>query len=422
MDRFRRGEAAAFSEAAPTRPLRVGYVSGPSDADGIYEDLRSNRPRTYFGTNYMRQFLLLMDELGADALIETWHGAAKYRRKIGRHVFNNVPQHARRGSLYHLQNILHMTGVLWRQLLFQPDVIVLTGKQEYWWVLAPLRLTRTRFIASLHSVIWPPFLRLKRHYEALLFLNQHLILRHLDAVVATSKRIADQFAELAGDSGIPLFDHLPTWDRQQFEGVTPADRLPPSPFAVMFTGRIERDKGIYDLVEIAAQLNRERPGEFIFHVCGDGTELERVRRLIEDERLNDVVLLHGYCAPDRMKAVMSTCHAAIVPTRTDCPAGFEMTCAEAILCGRPLVTSAVAPAIDYLRPASIEVPPEDVPAYKRAIVKLKDDPVLYREKREACAGLREQFFSYENSWDFAMREAFATLSPRQLQSTPVTPR
>jgi glycosyltransferase involved in cell wall biosynthesis len=315
-----------------------------------------------------------------------------------------------------------MLGILWRLLLFRPDVVVLTGKQEYWWLLSPLRLTGTRFVASLHSVIWTPFHRLKRHYKALIFLNQHLILRHLAAVAATSKRISEQFAELTRGAHIPLFNHLPTWEPEQFDGVTPADQLSSEPFSIMFMGRIERDKGVYDLLGIAALLQRERPGEFEFHVCGDGTELPQVLKLVAEEGLGDVVRLHGYCPPDRMKEVMSGCHAAIVPTRTDCPAGFEMTCAEAILCGRPLITSAVAPAIDYLRPATIEVPPEDVAGYKEAIAELKDDAGLYRRKHEACAGLRQQFFSYENSWDHAMREAFAAALPAAMRRPLVTPR
>lgn len=395
------------------RRLRVGYVSGPSDADRIYEDLKSDSPRSYFGTNYMRQFLLLMEELEAEAVIETWHGDRRYRRKIDNFTFNNIPQIQTRGLGFHLQHIAHMLGILIRFLSYRPDVVVLTGNQEYWWVLAPMRLTGTRFVASFHSVIWPPFLSLKRHYRLLLRLNQHLILRHLSAAVSTSRKISEQFRQLAGQysAHIPLFEHLPTWQPQEFDGIAPADQLGREPFATMFMGRIERDKGVYDLVQIARELHEARPGEFEFHLCGDGTSFSDLSRAVDNQQLGNVVHLHGYCPPERMKAVMGKCHAVIVPTRIDCPAGFEMTCAEAILGGRPLITSAVAPALDYLQPASIEVPPEDADAYREAIVRLKDDRNLYRTKQEATAALRDQFFAYENSWDRAMRLAFADLLP-----------
>jgi glycosyltransferase involved in cell wall biosynthesis len=100
-------------------------------------------------------------------------------------------------------------------------------------------------------------------------------------------------------------------------------------------------------------------------------------------------------------------HAVIVPTRSDFVAGFEMTCAEAILSGRPLITSAVCPAVDYLGPATIEVPPDAIEEYKRAIVRLKDESALFEAKRDASRTLSAQFFDQANSWDVAMRGALA---------------
>src|SRR5205085_203619 len=148
------------------------------------------------------------------------------------------------------------------------------------------------------------------------------------------------------------------------------------------------DKGVFDLIEIADQLRTERPHEFEFHLCGDGGELEKIRETVARRGLSEVFHVHGYCKPERLKALLSGCHAVVVPTRTDFAAGFEMTCAEAILSGRPLVTSAVAPAIDYVRPATVEVPPDDVASYKAAFVELKDNPVLYAQKRNATGPLR----------------------------------
>jgi glycosyltransferase involved in cell wall biosynthesis len=136
--------------------------------------------------------------------------------------------------------------------------------------------------------------------------------------------------------------------------------------------------------------------------------------------LEDVIYLHGYCTPDRLKKVMSDCQAVIVPTRSDFAAGFEMTCAEAILGGRPLITSAVCPALHYLGEAAIEVPPDDAEQYKNAIVQLKDDKDLYSAKREASHSLRGQFFDHSNSWEVAMRRVLARVQPNLLRTTPIS--
>jgi glycosyltransferase involved in cell wall biosynthesis len=226
-------------------------------------------------------------------------------------------------------------------------------------------------------------------------------------VVSTSRAISEQFTELVGDKRIPLFEHLPSYEASQFADIAPPVPASGRPFRVLFTGRIEANKGVYDVVEIARQLARERPGEFAFDLCGDGTELANLRQQVTRQQLDEIVHLHGYCTPDRLKAVMRESQAVIVPTRSDFVAGFEMTCAEAILSKRPLVTSAVCPALDYLGPATIEVRPNSVEEYKEAIVRLKDEPDLFAAKRDASTTLSAQFFDRANSWEAAMRGALA---------------
>jgi hypothetical protein len=45
---------------------------------------------------------------------------------------------------------------------------------------------------------------------------------------------------------------------------------------------MEVSKGIYDLLSIAEELERSRPGEFKFHFLGDGSELSSFRNSVSD--------------------------------------------------------------------------------------------------------------------------------------------
>jgi hypothetical protein len=110
---------------------------------------------------------------------------------------------------------------------------------------------------------------------------------------------------------------------------------------------------------------------------------------------------------------MGRSHAVVVPTRKDFDAGFEMTCSEAILSGRPLITSAVCPALHYLKEASIEVEPENVSQYCQAIRRLSEDDALYRAKCQQCGPLRLQFLDSSKSWLTAMRRAFEEIRPAE---------
>ncbi len=84
-----------------------------------------------------------------------------------------------------------------------------------------------------------------------------------------------------------------------------------------------------------------------------------------------------------------------------------MVIAEGILGGRPVVTSSVCPALDYVRDAVVEVPPDDVSAYTLAIRRLVTEPDLYRSKRAACNSLRDQFLDDSQGWGAALKEAIA---------------
>ena len=84
-----------------------------------------------------------------------------------------------------------------------------------------------------------------------------------------------------------------------------------------------------------------------------------------------------------------------------------MVCAEAILANRPLITSAVCPALEDVREATVEVQPDNVDQYYQAVLKLSDDPEFYSRKQAACAALQEPFYNLNNSWGTKIKEVLA---------------
>ena len=130
-------------------------------------------------------------------------------------------------------------------------------------------------------------------------------------------------------------------------------------------------------MEIARRLEEKRKGQFRFDICGTGGELDNLRKRIADLNLQNVVLCHGYCSAQKVATLLGLSHAVIVPSRSDFDAGYEMVCAEAILANRPLIASAVCPALEDLREASIEVQPDNVDQYCQAILRLSEEPEFY---------------------------------------------
>ena len=125
--------------------------------------------------------------------------------------------------------------------------------------------------------------------------------------------------------------------------------------------------------------------------------------LVDRFSLCGVVHCHGYLDSPNLSDVLSTSHAVIVPTTTRFEEGFNMVCAEAVLAGRPVITSAVCPALAYIREAAVEVQPDSIDQYYEAILRLYDDPQLYKQKQAACATLQGQFYDAKNSWAEKLR-------------------
>ena len=106
----------------------------------------------------------------------------------------------------------------------------------------------------------------------------------------------------------------------------------------------------------------------------------------------------------------------IVPSTSQCEEGFAKICVEAILAERPVVTSAVCPALASIREAAIEVPPDNVEAYFRAIMALSNDRKLYERKRLACKPLQTQFYDLNNSWGARLRQLYNEILVAQSDS------
>jgi glycogen synthase len=175
-------------------------------------------------------------------------------------------------------------------------------------------------------------------------------------------------------------------------------RFDAKPFRIFFAGRIETNKGIYDFVEIADRLQASRPGSFHFDICGEGSQLQPRGSWSQSEVSVASLPCHGFCNRDQMTAVLNAASAVILPTTTAFEEGFKMVCAEAILAGRPLVTSAVCPALQYVKEAAIEVTPNSVTEYCQALLNLSRSRSLFESKRMACRISGQQFYDQQNSW------------------------
>jgi hypothetical protein len=181
-------EVSCSQEAKATRlakrRIRIAYLSGPCDAPAVYLEWRERRKQNYFGTDFMKQFLQLAEELDAESYVITSLPGEYNERRCGRFIFDNHPNPiGLRGAMYHLAFLPWFARIVPKIVRFKPDVLIATDNAPYWFFLTPLRWFGIPIIPSFHPIPWPQFAPRKLTSRILWQLNRFLILKHLKVMV-----------------------------------------------------------------------------------------------------------------------------------------------------------------------------------------------------------------------------------------------
>jgi glycosyltransferase involved in cell wall biosynthesis len=112
----------------------------------------------------------------------------------------------------------------------------------------------------------------------------------------------------------------------------------PQKWNLLFVGRVEERKGIYELIEIAKHLKICKY-DFVLDVVGGGPLFEDVRQLINNSDLQNNVILHGLISDkDQLKAMYDNANAFIFTSHDE---GFPRVLYEAMASGLPIFTTFV---------------------------------------------------------------------------------
>lgn len=385
----------------------LGYLSGPVDAREVHQKHRQGTTIDYLGTSYMREFFQICEEIALPAVVVTSHDGEEYVHEQDNLVIANYPKPTGLSGLRYHAGMFNWTRRA-TDFLHQRGCThcVLTDAQDYWFVLANSPLRKAKLIPALHGALEPAFAADTFAHNVLHALNKHLFFRRFDLeLLSASPLISRQLKKYSGSKEVEPALFLPLYERELFQEARQSYPAASSPFILLFAGRIIDNKGVFDLLEAVKLVTRDHGLDVHLHYAGDGPDLAELRRRILHGNLQDSVFTHGYCGKHELVSLLGSCHAVVVPSRSELTEGFAMICAEAVLAGRPLITSQVCPALELLRPAALEAEMDDVRSYAEAIVALATDPGLLAEKREATAALSASFYDPRNSYGAKLKEA-----------------
>jgi glycogen synthase len=375
------------------------YTSGPGDSIRTFRLwLRGEEDPSIPDVAYSRQFFDVCREHGAEAWVISSNPRVETVEERGIRVEHRpVPWNDASGLTWHAGRVRYTRSLLRSALEFRADVVVVSGHGTHWFPLKTFARHGIKVVACLHNTLWPVLHRPGLVGRTLLRWARPLFARDCLAVLSHPGTCVEQVAALTGGRSRPVVPFLPFYRPATFDGI--ASRVePPSPFRVLFVGRIEHDKGVTDLLEIARQFDREGRKNVEFDLCGGGSLLETLKADVARAGLGERFRVHGFTPSTTLRENFARSHVVVVPTRSTFSEGFNAVVSEAVLCGRPVITSRVCPALGSVADAAVEVPPDDVAGYRAAIERLAGDAALYAAKRGACARAASQFLDPKNSW------------------------
>lgn len=192
--------------------------------------------------------------------------------------------------------------------------------------------------------------------------------RHLSANDVTPRTVVPLFSTLAPTTGS---GHA---DRRR----------------VVFAGRVVAPKGVAVLIRAARDVDAE------FVICGDGWQLESMRKLAERLGVQERVRFAGWLAPGELASELAQASVVAVPSLW--PEPFGLVGIEAHAAGRPVVASATGGVRDWLQDgiSGLCVKPGDPKALAGALNELLADPDRQRRMGEAGRRLVGERFTAEH--------------------------
>jgi glycosyltransferase involved in cell wall biosynthesis len=117
---------------------------------------------------------------------------------------------------------------------------------------------------------------------------------------------------------------------------------------LLYLSRVERGKGIYELLQAYKILLHDPKMNHSLHlnICGDGSEMEHVRQWITSEKLTNIEL-QGFVSGDSKKMAFDNAHIFVFPSHGE---GMPNAVLEAMGFGLPVVTTPVGGIVDFLVP------------------------------------------------------------------------
>jgi glycosyltransferase involved in cell wall biosynthesis len=176
---------------------------------------------------------------------------------------------------------------------------------------------------------------------------------------------------------------------------------------VLFHGRVEREKGVFDLLLAFERVAAARPGlrlEFV----GGGAALDALRAAAARSPFADRIAVAGPSPAAPLVERLRRAALCVCPTRPEFHEGLTRSAIEAALAGAPTVISSAVPVLPEMADAFAVYPAGDVEALAATMAALLDAPERRASMARLNAAVVAPFFDRRNGYAERLRAALST--------------
>ena len=167
-------------------------------------------------------------------------------------------------------------------------------------------------------------------------------------------------------------------------------------FDACFLGRLEKSKGVYDLLSICKLMRCKRPDARLV-IIGDGPERERLKKLSTKMGLENNFTLPGFVSMERKYGMLKSSSVFVFPSYLE---SWGTAIAEAMSCRLPVVAYDLPVYKEVFEDKLITIPLGDVDVMAKQVIFLLENPDVARRIGEA----NREFVKRFNWSDVAERE------------------
>lgn len=194
------------------------------------------------------------------------------------------------------------------------------------------------FIALLLRKPYSIYLRGERNYKSPL---SNFIYRHAKFVTSISPSFTQHVISVKGKSITikPMID----FDINDIPDKVFKNNL--NSYNLLYIGRVEKDKGIFELIEAVKILKKNNITNFKLNIIGNGVHYKQIEDLIVDGKVQEQVELHGVITDkETIKKFYIEADIFVFPSHHE---GFPRVLYEAMIFKVPIITTFVG-SIPYL--------------------------------------------------------------------------